>query len=134
MSNKKSHNSKIFNIGLGKRIEERLSNLRGKTQKGLSIYVDVSENMIKKWKTGTEPGSFKMILVCEYLECSIDWLLTGIKSIPANYKTISDKKRREEDVHEHIHEIIEILKRLETSQRFKILKVTETLFPDITEN
>ncbi|GAH81729.1 unnamed protein product [marine sediment metagenome] len=77
MSRKKSYNSEIFNIGLGNRIEERLSELLGKTQKELAKIVNVTENMIKRWKQGTEPGAYKAQKMSEYLECNLTWLLTG---------------------------------------------------------
>ena len=73
----KSNNSVIIDPGLGKRIEKRLSKLPNKTQLGLSKYIPVSENMIKNWKTGTEPGAYKFHRMCEYLECDSLWLLRG---------------------------------------------------------
>ena len=77
MLRKKSYNSEILNTGIGNRIEERLSELPGKTQRELAKIVNVTDNMIKRWKQGTEPGAYKAQKMSEYLECNLTWLLTG---------------------------------------------------------
>ena len=93
-----------------------------------------STKTFSKWYRGDSlPKIDVPIKLAEYFNVPISYFFNE-KAIPKESLNITGGERRKDYIHEHVHEIIELLKRLETDQRHKILTVTKTLYPDVFEN
>lgn len=51
---------------------------QGKTSAGLCHHLDIKSNVLANWKASdTIPPAKYLVSICEYLNVSVDWLLTG---------------------------------------------------------
>ncbi len=63
---------------IGDRIFEKLKEIN-MSQKLFSEKTGISQSTISEWKSkGTNPTSEKILIICKVLECSPEWLLSGI--------------------------------------------------------
>ena len=57
----------------------QLLNDKGLKQKDLALYTGISQSAISDWrKKGTNPSADKIVKICEFLNVSTDFLLTGV--------------------------------------------------------
>ncbi len=63
---------------IGDRIFEKLKEIH-MSQKMFSEKTGISQSTISEWKSkGTNPTSEKIMIICKVLECTPEWLLSGI--------------------------------------------------------
>lgn len=69
-------------MSITQRIFELLAN-QNKKQSELAEYVGISRAAISDWKSkGTTPTAEFLVKICEFLNISLDYLLTGKESTP----------------------------------------------------
>lgn len=57
---------------------------RGLSQKQAASLMDISLSVLHDWLQGTSPNDPMPILkLCQALSCDFQWMLTGIRSVPA---------------------------------------------------
>ena len=65
---------------IGDRIFEQLNQI-GMSQKEFSEKTGISQSTISEWKSKhTNPTSEKIMIICEVLGCTPEWLLSGIEN------------------------------------------------------
>lgn len=92
---------------------ERLYNeldRRGLTAYGLSKKIGVNTTTTTNWKQrGTDPPAKYLIPICEYLGCSLEYLLTGQETEKAPAPGMSENGREMLELYEKLPEREQIL-------------------------
>lgn len=74
---------------LPERIFTLLKNQK-KTAKELATFLDVSQAAVNGWKNGSYPSSKYIIKISEFLDVSVEWLLTGEGEKTATMNVVED--------------------------------------------
>lgn len=94
-------------------ISERLFAMldeRGLRASGLCKYLGITTNMTTNWKQrGTDPPAKYVIPICEYLDCSLEYLLTGEETKKEPVPGISENGREMLALYERLPERQQIL-------------------------
>ena len=70
------------NQNITNRIKDLLKNNKSLSQKELATYLQKAPSTISQWLTQNRDIPAECIIpICEYLDCSINWLLTGTEAI-----------------------------------------------------
>jgi len=113
-------------MNFGSRIKERLKVI-GLTQKDLAKLLGVHENTVSYWITGKkEPGLLKAYMMCHYLECDLNWLISG-KERRTEQKTkvaeLNIEYRNRDRIREQIQAMVQSLDTEELKAVYAILKL-----------
>ena len=83
---------------------------RGLTAYGLSKKLGVNTTTTTNWKQrGTDPPAKYIVPICEYLGCSIEYLLTGQETEKAPVPGISENGREMLELYERLPERDQLL-------------------------
>lgn len=94
-----------------------------KKQKELSKYTGISEAAISDWKKkGTNPSADKLIIISEFLEVSVEYLLTGSENI------------RNSELSENEIELLNLYRKLSDRDQIKIIGRIEEILDNSTQN
>lgn len=96
-----------------KRIEKELKKNKI-TAKKMLLELGYSDSIISGWKKGSEPSAIKLLKICNYLNVSIEYILTGKTTIENN---LSKEQK----------ELIEYFKKLTEKEQMKELARLELL-------
>lgn len=93
-------------MNIAQRIFELLK-IQSKKQSELAEYVGISRAAISDWKSkGTSPTAEYLVKICEFLDISLDYLLTGVEPMP--------KELAPDEV-----ELVELYRKLEPTERLE---------------
>ena len=94
-------------------ISERMFSLldeRGLSASGLCKVLGVGTNQTTNWKQrNTDPPAKYIVLICEYLGCSLEYLLTGQEAEKAPAPGISENGREMLELYEKLPEREQLL-------------------------
>ncbi|WP_455765640.1 helix-turn-helix domain-containing protein [Gemmiger formicilis] len=94
-------------------ISERLFAMldeRGLRASGLCKHLGITTNMTTNWKQrGTDPPAKYVIPICEYLDCSLEYLLTGEETKKEPAPGISENGREMLALYEQLPERQQIM-------------------------
>ena len=83
---------------------------RGLTAYGLSKKLGVNTTTTSNWKQrGTDPPAKYIVPICEYLGCSVEYLLTGQETEKASVPGISENGREMLELYERLPERDQLL-------------------------
>ena len=83
---------------------------RGLTAYGLSKKLEVNTTTTTNWKQrGTDPPAKYIVPICEYLGCSIEYLLTGQETEKAPVPGVSENGREMLELYERLPEREQLL-------------------------
>lgn len=90
---------------------------KGKKQKQMSIYTGISEAAISDWKKkGTNPSSDKVFVIANFLDVSIEYLLTGKES-----------KKESIVLSKNEQELLNTFNQLSQDSKIRLIERAETL-------
>ena len=109
---------------ISERIFERLDQI-SMTQKDFAAKTGIKQSTISEWKKNkTNPSSDKILGICEALDVSPEWLLSGVDSSPSRRKS---KEYYVVDVHTEIGFLIEMYNSMEKTKRDRLLGYMEAI-------
>lgn len=103
-----------------KRIEKILKN-NNLTAKKMLLELGYSDSLISSWKKGSEPSATKLLKICNYLNISIEYILTGKEGI--NKELVEEEK-----------ELISYFRKLTDKEKMKEIARLELITEDREKN
>lgn len=103
-------------------------------QRELCVKLGIKDSTFSTWKSrGTDPPAKYILLICEFLDVSVDYLL-GITDNPTEQSCLTDsEKNNKDDVNngkvssEDVEEITEMIKSLNLVQRSEIILMIDKM-------
>lgn len=101
------------------RIDVKLSEMK-KRRADLSRATDINESTIRKWITGSTPNAEALYKVSQYLNVSMEYLVTGVTEDTAEYE-------RMENLSEEENELIQAFRNLDEHDKNAVLTLAKSL-------
>lgn len=93
---------------------------KNKTQVDICNYIGIKPNVFTTWKTrGTDPPARHLVQICEFLDVTLEYLLTGNE----NSQNIKPEIKTEQAISDTSKELLKVFESLPMRERVKLLNV-----------